>query len=312
MARRSERDPTAIPVDEALTLVVGWKTADGYDLGRVELHESVAEDLREACRDVVEKLASRQPKAYGPDALIAQEEYLVVPERILEPDLTIAGPLRRAAGLDSIGARDLPTRPLALYSVVVGDQTDQRWAFVRKSNPAKVARPGRIVATLGNTLTRVRAPVFVFDYWFDLVLLPAGAFVLNQIAFNLLFRDVAVLARRRSAWVADIAARLPFADDGAERLAEAAQADSRLWSRLRSIHERGHLADVTIDDVRRYARRQGIDVTRMIQDNQLVYDLTNRFDLLKLLNEDLFLGGLTGEPFEGEVSNTHMERRNMG
>jgi hypothetical protein len=90
---------------------------------------------------------------------------------------------------------------------------------------------------------------------------------------------------------------LPLAGDRADRLAGRARTDSRLRRILFSIQARGHLANVTVDEVRRHVEVQGLDPAKFVKGNELVFDEAEPAILLKVLNEDLVRGGLTDEPF---------------
>lgn len=61
-----------------------------------------------------------------------------------------------------------------------------------------------------------------------------------------------------------------------------------------------HLAQVEIAKVRTYATKVGLDPRSVIKDGQLVFDATERFSFLHLLNEDLYRGDLTNVTFEAQ------------
>ena len=92
---------------------------------------------------------------------------------------------------------------------------------------------------------------------------------------------------------------LPKASASVAALEEVALRDSRVWRKLREIRRRGHRASVDLKEVTRYAKRMGLDPKTIVQDGQLVFDPTNRFSFLHLLNEDLYKGPLT-EAFEAQ------------
>jgi hypothetical protein len=138
--------------------------------------------------------------------------------------------------------------------------------------------------------------VFLLDDRFDLIVVPEGVMVLNQVAFDLLFREAPELALRAPRWAEGIAQHLPFGDGAVDQLVQACETDTRLSRRLRSIHERGHLQDVSLDRVRREIKRQGLDVQEFIRDGSLVAN--DPRGLLYLLNEDLFVGGLSDTPYQ--------------
>jgi hypothetical protein len=62
------------------------------------------------------------------------------------------------------------------------------------------------------------------------------------------------------------------------------------------ISDRGHLPSVTIERIRAHIRDQGLDEKALIQEGELIVP-DDPSILLKLLNEDLFKGGLTDVAF---------------
>ncbi len=310
MAKTSQPNLESIPIDEALTFVIAWKTGSSITAGKITTADEVTSAMRTACRATIRRIQELEPKQYGPDTHLAREEYMLVPTSLLDDgDSAPRDLLRRASGLDLIRAEELPSRPLYFYAVVVGNNPSDRTAFVRKANPHKSIKRGGIAAKLttrGNTLTKVEDPVFILDSDFDLVILKDTALVVNQNAFELIFRDAGALMDRYPEWVTEIADHLPFDGDGAKLLIAAAVRDSRVSRRLRALHERGYLRDgkVKIEQIRRLARKEGLDPNQLIRDGKLVFDPSDRFVLLKLLNEDLFTGGLSGERFEVDRKST--------
>ncbi len=283
-----------------VTLVIAWRKRTSIEGGRVKLGNDVADSLRDICARSLDDLATREAKTYSAETALDPEEYLVVPEALLDADHPVLDLVARVARLETLDASGLPDRPIVFYAMVVGDDPAARTTFVRKTNPVLIARRGRNLFSLGDALVRLETPVFAFDDRVDLVVLPEGVIVANLIAFELLFRGEAVLVQRLPEFVAEIAAHLPLADETAKELQERAATDSRLRRRLLSLHERGHLATVTLTDIRREAKAQGLDTTKLIKHGKLVIDEVDAGTLLKLLNEDLFTGGLSKMRFAVE------------
>jgi len=307
MTESWQPDLESIPIDEALTFAIAWKAGNKIVAGKVTTAGKVTSAMRTACRATVERIQQLELKQYDPDTHLAREECMAVPGSLFAgSDSAPMKLLHGAAGLELVRADQLPSRPLYFYAVVVGDSPSNRVAFVRKTNPHKSIRRGGIVATLGNTLTRVENPVFILDPDFDLIVLGETILVLNQVAFELIFRDAAALVDRYPDWVKEIADHLPFDGDGVKLLVEAASRDSRVSRRLRAIHERGYFRDgkVKIEHVKKVAEKEGLDESKLIRDGKLVFDPSDRFVLLKLLNEDLFTGSLSGERVEVDRKST--------
>ena len=61
---------------------------------------------------------------------------------------------------------------------------------MRKTDPHLTAKPGWVISSLGETLSRLDEPVFVLESRFDVLVLPDGLAVLNATPFALLNEDL--------------------------------------------------------------------------------------------------------------------------
>jgi len=120
----------------------------------------------------------------------------------------------------------------------------------------------------------------------------------SENSFEMLFREAPELTARLPRYVESVAAALPFAEGAGEALADACARNSRFARRLRSIHERGHLQGVTLDRLRHEITRHGLREEDYVRDGHLVAD--NPEMLLRILNEDLFTGGLSDTQYQAE------------
>ena len=288
-----------VEVPEALSLIVGWKQRGVFAGGEVRVATRVGTHLRTACEHTLERISNREPRTYTPDMQLEEEEVLIASDPDLVADSPIAAIVLPTEPLPLIGAASLPSRPLQFYAVTIRVDGGEM-AFVRKANPRTPAKAGRVFALLGNTLTRIGGPVFGLDDYFDLIVTEDGVVALSQAYFELLFRETPALQQRIPEWVAAIDEHIPLAGDGAARLAERARTDGRLRRRLRSIAERGHLSGVTLDRLRRHLAEAGLGEERFLDGDRLRYDDANPFELVYLLNEDFFQGGLTDAAFRSD------------
>jgi hypothetical protein len=271
-------DLAALEIPDECSLIVVWKQSGGFAGGEVRVAQSVAAHLRSACEHTVERIRERDLRAYTPDMQLEDEEALVAADADLIADSQLAALVLPTTPLTIINAQSLTRRSLLLYAVKINfDGVDI--AFVRKSNPHTPAKPGRMFALLGNTLTRIGGPVFGLDDYFDLLVTEQGIIALSQAQFELLFRETPALQQRIPEWVGEIQRHLPLAGDGALRLAERASTDGRLRRRLRSIAERGHLANVTTERIRQHLREAGLPEDRFLDGDELLYDDDNRSSL---------------------------------
>jgi hypothetical protein len=263
------------------------------------MDESVADYLREAARATVARIQEGDVRAYNADMQLEPEEALYVNDAELISTSALNEILFPDEPLPTISARTLPERPLVLYAFTFRSAGNPI-AFVRKTNPRKSASAGRLFALLGNALTDADKPVFTLDPNFDLIVSPAGVIAVDQRIFELLFKETDAVLAAIPDWVAAIAEHLPLAGDGAALLEEKALKSTRLRQQLRSIYERGHLADVSIERVRAHIATLDFEEDDYISGDELVVDEADPRALLDLLNEDLFVGGLTDVGFRSE------------
>lgn len=270
-----------------------------FEVRKVKLDEPAADPMRDLCLETLGRIRDSEQVPYGVDAELGDDEVFFL-ER--EEDLGELSLFRdaadRAATKESIAPSELDVR-IKFYAVVVGDEN--RIAFIRKTDPQMEHKTGSSFLMSGrDTLRMIEGPVFKLSTTFDFVLAPDWAVVLSQHRFELLFRETGLVAGHVVEWVTGVTDYLPMPKDSVDALKEVAVRDSRLWRKLRSVHRRGHLAEVSIEQVRAYADEVDIDVEKVVEDGELVFDPSERFTIMDLLNEDLFRGPLTEELFEAQ------------
>jgi hypothetical protein len=285
------------PGDRTLTLIVARRSNARVVGGHVNVADDAADALRETADNALLDLATKDRRAYDPDALLEGGEYFAIERSQLDDSFGVLELLDRGPAADLLTPDEIAERPQLFYASVIGANPAARLAFVSKSNPARVARSGRFFTVQSEVLTHLTSDVFLFEDRVDLIVSAKTVVVLNQGAFEQWFRDTPALLEKVEEWIGGISAHLPLAGDGADRLAERARTDSRLRRVLFSIQDRGHLAKVTVAQVRKHVAAQGLDPAKFIKGNELVFDDADPATLLKILNEDLFRGGLTDEPF---------------
>jgi hypothetical protein len=281
-------------------LIVIWEQRNGFAGGQVNIAASVAEHLRVAVRNTIDRFREREARTYSPDMALEDEEALVTVDTELVADAPLATVVLPIAPLPLISAGSLPQRPMKMYAVTIRSEDQGFISFVRKASPQPTAKAGHLLGLLGDTLTRIGGPVFSLGDSFDLIVSEQGVMALDQRQFEILFRDTPALQARVPEWVAEIGSHVSFAGDGAQRLAARAQTDGRLRRRIRSIVERGHLKDVTLDKIRAHIAAAGLAESDILDNDKLVVDDANPFRVVYFLNEDFFQGGLTDSAFRSD------------
>jgi hypothetical protein len=253
--------------------------------------------LAESWARTLDVIADAEPVDYSPEVVFRREDnqVLVINEDVREENASARllldnadRPMKTPAAVNA--------DELYLYALV-STTTAGRLAMIKKTNPARRARQGKRWALAHDELSLLEEDPWQLHPTFDLVIGETGALALSHTYFEQLFKDAERLREKVGDWVDEVHAALPMTDSQKAVLVARCRDSSRLRRRLRAITNRGHLNRVTITEVRTHARRMGLDPKHFVKFGKLVVEHANADELLQLLNEDLFLGGLTGDRF---------------
>ncbi|QNN52314.1 hypothetical protein [Nocardioides mesophilus] len=270
----------------------------------------MAATFREVIADTLDDMSQRENEPWTPEADQSSETFLTLHQDllgsapVLASDLTqptFAEALLTAEGLPVLTPQSIPAANLELYALTIGNTPGSRAAFVRRANPRRGLRAGRLLTSLSDTLTRIDEPVFGFDLNIDLIFVGERVHVLSQSTFRALFRDQEALTAQVPAWTGDLAGHLPISQAGLDRLAAKALRDRRIASRLETIVNRGHLDGITSDRIRETMTQVGLDPDVLLTDaGELEFADEHIPTVLQFLNEDLFYGAITNVGFRAD------------
>lgn len=304
----------SIELEGALTLSVGWKVGKKTHLRQLAVGTEVGQALRDVLASTLADIDEREAQDWAPDADLTPETYLTLDVAAVgsAPELAsehgaknLIESLAAAEDLPILHAKDLPAGDLSFYAVTIGDTPGQRAVFIRRSNPRRGLKRGRIYSILRDTLQRVEKPIFAFDDWMDLVVVDTRVVVLSQTVFAALFRDQDALQKQVPEWTGDLSQAVAISGDGQERLTARAQRDSRIRARLESIVRRGHLASVSREKLIAELSKAGLDAAVLIDaDGHFILQDEHIPSVLYFLNEDLFSGALTEVGFRADKKAT--------
>lgn len=304
----------AVATSEAITLSVGWITGQRTKLRQIAVGHDVAAAFRLVLDSTLDDLRSREGQSWAPDADLTPETYLKIPLDQLgsAPKLaaehgewSLIGALARAEDLPDMKPADLPAGDLSFYAITIGDRPGSRAVFLRRSNPRRGLKRGRIYSLLEDTLQRIQEPIFAFDEWMDLIAVGDQMFVMSQTVFAAMFRGQDALAEQVPTWTADLSGVVPINIQGRDRLNVRALRDSRIRARLEAIVRRGHLPSVPRELLLQAMGEAGLDADALINDQgELVMEDADIAPVLYFLNEDLFTGALTSTSFRADKKAT--------
>jgi hypothetical protein len=305
----------AIDISESLTLSVGWRSGQKIKLGQLTVGGDVELALREIINGALYAIDEREAEAWAPDADLSPETYLFMSQTELgtapilaseHGEMTLVEALGSAESLPSLNPNDLPAADMQFYAITIGDTPGHRATFLRRLNPRRGLRGGKLLTSYHDVLTRIEDPVFAFDEYVDLIFAGELVLILSQSSFVSIFRAQQTLMAQVPRWTTELAGHVAITTEGQERLSAKAIRDSRMRTRLEAIVKRGHLSDVPVATIRIKMDELGLDQARLL-------DSSGNFEMedvdipvvLQFLNEDLFPGALTGVGFRADKKATH-------
>jgi len=279
-------------------LLVAWRDGRKLAAGRVELDSPVVRRMRSLCADAVEDLERRPILADDPELHLASDECLHVQRATLTVNAPVLDLLDAAGAADPLSTNDLTDRSFLFYAIIIRGSADKYTAFLRKHNPHYVVKGVGLLTLLDGMLKNETRPVFCFEGKTDIVVTNEDIIVKSMSAYDQLFRELEHYEVRVPGYIAAVENSLPLDPASKQALTALASHSVRTRNRLKALSERAYLRHVTIDHVRDYMHRQGLDPALLIQNDHLVLNDKDPQLLLMVLNEDLYKGELSGIDYE--------------
>lgn len=282
-----------IRTDGPLTLAVAWGVGGRVHGRMVNTGQAVAEALRQAAAGTVSSMSSGH--AYDPDADMEENTHLVA-DRIELLDTDLVETLEAGAALPLASQEDVRTKRLSCYAAVIGSG-DSRTIFVRKRSPVKLATQSIVATLFDGTLNRVEEPILAFDDRYDAILTSDKVYVLDKKQFESMFKDSDAVLAKAPAWVDALAEDIPVSEASKEVLVESLRRNTFYRSKFHAILRRPHVKQLTPQVLKKKMLAHGLNPDVLMPDNELNFSPETMKDLLRLLNEDLFIGDFSSEQF---------------
>lgn len=294
------------------------------------MHTDARDELRQFCVNTLALLLARRPAEYADDLnfdpssdyLVASTDKLVAERlkkqrsqrgaELLAPQAVETDPaaqkiLASASSLPELKVQDLAGKSFVFYAAVVGDDPDQRTAFVTRWNPYKRAIAGQRLFLFGDRLRSLEGTLLTFQETFDMVVTDEAIVILSAPAFETVFRDIKAMRGRIPTWTGAVAQVLPLASATAIRLEDLAMRDSRVARQIRGMYERGTLGVAfPINELRQEMKHHGLDTNRMIRNGQLVLEDTDIPTILRIADEKLYKGWKSGTEWDVGTRSKHV------
>lgn len=276
-----------------LTLIVAWRQGTTTHGRVVKVGGDVAHTLRTFAAQCAETLAPDAAE-YDPDSPSEDGTQRVAP-REEAFDTVLLDTLAAGGSHDTARDEDL-NRPLACWAVVLGEEDDQT-IYVHRHSPITLAKKPLLAGLIDNSLTAITDRVFGFDAHFDLVITSDKLFILDQNDFEALFKESPAVLARAGEWATSITSQLPVTEGSTEVLEDLLRRNSVVRRKVTSILRRPYFASLDTEVVRTKLEEHGLNPAVFMPNDELNFTRETALALVRFLNEDLFQGDFSNEPF---------------
>lgn len=320
--------PAALPLLDMASdprLILGWRDGKTLVGRRVALDKDVLPSFHSIAEDTLAVLADAEARSYEPDAALEKgEQYFAVPTvdlptKVIE-EATGDGTSNAASLLAMTKAPDelLPVSPAALsdrasylfYGLVFDTTDGDQAVFIKKTNPAQVARSSRVSLFSGRDVLKISSPpTLVLAHDIDLLVTATHVFVLSKSPFDQLLNDVAVALAdvpiNVARTVEALKAAVPMNDRATESLKVLAARKPSVAVRLRRLPERIANIQVTPDAIRARLVEMGNSADDLLDGDDFSFPQTRVSLFMELLEGRHFEDGWTGTRMKADKMSTH-------
>jgi len=287
-------------------LILGYRSVNGkVSLSRIAVAQDAQRMFAEIAKQILEDGRQRVSEEWDPARPVSKETYLVttcesvgdVPQVANSKIQPLLKALIETQSIAETNGNTLRKTSPYFYAFQFGTGKGSV-TFLRKLNPQRGLRK-KWLGFLGDELSLSDHEVFAFDSYADLIITEADLFIFSQTAFASIFRGQTELKDMTEGWVDEINKTTPMTEDSHSLLLQRGLSDSRISKRIESIVRRGHLLNLSSSDLREGMSKCDLDPSVHMNDaDEILLTESTLFDVLKFLNEDMFLGLLTNDPFE--------------
>jgi Kiwa protein KwaB-like len=190
---------------------------------------------------------------------------------------------------------------LRFYTIVVQPLKGDPSFFFRLYGPSKELSRSRLFGAImaKGRFDRITKPTFLFDQGIDCVSNGDVMFILNTDGFQKIFRFFEMVKAAAREILGKIKDKIPIANF--EEFEKACEGHLQMLAKLNNIANRPYLDRVTMADIKKVLTDFPDLRVKIVQENgkdMLLFDKSDKWELLRLLDDDYLLSIMTGEQYE--------------
>jgi Domain of unknown function (DUF4868) len=271
----------------------------------------LSDDLTEDFREVVRALLKRWSRDNGSGDLVLRsydagskpESYEVEYMNLSEHESVKAqiASLSSLSNLGIFGGTDSFVSGLRFYAIVVqSTQGEPIYCFRSYSSKKELGRSSTFGAlfTAGH-YDRVREPMFLFDQHIDCFSRGDDMFIFKKDKFQKLFRFFEMVLKAAKATLRTIKAHVPIANF--DEFEKACEGHLQMQAKLKNIAGKSDIKEITIAKIKKVLKelpQLGVQIKKTNGKEMLVFDASDKWALLRLLDDDYLKSMMTGKNYE--------------
>lgn len=316
MTQKAKKDDARTALDGILSLDAGacevqlclasMSDGDAPDIQRVQISQDVAEEFRSVIKKTIERRKKDADKGdlvlkdYDAQAKLDRHEV----ERL---DLTahdsiksqLSG-LANVESLDAFSADDSFVANLRFYVMVLRPKFGDPVLFFRTYTPKKELNRSALFAIVSRqgTYDRFTDSLFLFDQHVDCMVRGDELFIFNKDKFQKIFRFYEMLIAGAKQTLQAIQQRVPIDDFAA--FEAACEGHLQKLSKLKNIASKPYLQSITIADLKKVIKKYSLSIQTVGkgQNEKIQFDSSDKWAILRLLDDDYLESVMTGESYE--------------
>ncbi len=299
----------AVPLDKSnITVCLGASTDDEPipTIQRIQMTDGLVAEFGRICESTAGKC---EKDLTSGDSVLAPYEAGSRPDECEIEFLRVPEHDFVAKQLHAIGSpSNIPlfehekdfTGNLLFYTIVVTPPTGKPVLLFRVYSPSReLSRSALLVALFANgQYDRVREPGLLFDHRVDCLAHDGYLFIFNKSNFQRIFQYFEMVKRSAKEALDVIRHSIPISNFA--EFEQACEAHLQKLAKLKNISQRPYLKTLSVKDLKKVIDEFQLPIKTVKHDGveKLVFDPSDKWAILKLLDEDYLNSTLTGNKYE--------------
>jgi len=188
---------------------------------------------------------------------------------------------------------------LRFYVVVIQQQTEPVYCFRIYSKKKELSRSKGITSLLvDNYLRCVKEPVFLFDEYIDCISRGSDLFILRKGNFHKIFHFFDTVVQTAETTLEQIKAQIDIVNFN--EFDQICKGHFQMMSKLKNIASKPYLNKINLIHIKKVIKKYNMPIEIIMQNGieKLVFDPSNKWMFLRLLDDDYLESLMTNQSYE--------------